>query len=80
MEFTEDGESWRDIRAVYYDDNGVPCRFSETPIGIYSEDCSSIRGIKSELWAFTLALHKRVLKPTDFPEYSADYSTEGDAR
>lgn len=79
LEFNEDEETWRDIRIVFYDDDGKPVKYSDDPAAISTEDLST-NGLKAELWAFNAALLKPILKVEDFPEFNSSYSTEGDAK
>jgi hypothetical protein len=78
MEFEEDEEKWQDIRVVWYDDKGIPFKYEDHAAAVHTEECT-LKALKSELWAFNAALHKPVLRPSDFPDYESEYSVDGDA-
>ncbi len=81
MEFeTEDDGVWFEIRCVWYDDNGMPFRYSDDPMGLITEDPDPVKGMKSEIWAFHAAILKPILKPSDFPDHESEYSPDGDAK
>lgn len=71
MEFYDDEteEYWRDVRVVYYD-GGVPVKYEDAPAAVYSADCRSNKGLKTELWSLAQALRKPVLRPSDFPDFT----------
>lgn len=78
MEFFDEDteERWRDVRVVYYD-RGLPVRYEDAPAAVYSQDCRSNKGLKTELWSLAQAFRKPVLKPSDFPDFTMfEYADE----